>query len=621
MDNNVADGRPMADGLPPQKHGPGPGARFAPPTKAADGRGTVRRLLDLARGHWRPLVGAALLSCLIAAVPVTAPLVIGWAANLVEAGDPIGVAALVLTALYVGNALTNMAQGLLMNTVGQRIVLDARLMLFNAMERLPLSFFDRHRHGDLMSRITNDVDNISSTISTSLAELMVLAITIVGMLVAMVSLSLPLTLIALVAVGFIFWFTGFLTRHTRPLFLEQQRALGELNAQIEEGIGGLVLVKVFGREARMTERFEGLNASYASVATRAQIWSGYLMPITGVVNNLTYVGVAVAGGVMAAQGAVDVGLVTSFLLYAKQFTRPFVNIASVYNTLQSALAGAERVFQVVDETPEPEDTPDALPLEDPRGHVVLDHVTFGYDPDHPVLKDVSLDIPAGTRVAVVGETGSGKTTLVNLLARFYDVDSGSVLIDGHDVRDYRLDDVRAAFGTVLQEGTLATASVYENVAYGSVARGGDGAEGETSLDPETKKAVERAVRAVGADGFVERLPQGYDTVLDQGGAQLSQGERQQLTIARAVMANAPILILDEATSSVDTVTEQRIRRAILDLSSDRTSIVIAHRLSTVRDSDLIVVLDNGRIVEQGTHDELVAQGGRYAAMWKAQTGE
>lgn len=611
---------PLADGLPPRRAGRAPGSRFAPPAKASDAKGTVRRLLGLARGHGRALAAAALLSCVAAVVPVAGPLVIGWAVNLVEASSSVAAALLVLAALYLGDALVRIAQGLLMNAVGQRVVLEARLMLFGAMERLPLSFFDRHRHGDLMSRITNDVDNISSTLSTSLAELMVLAVTIAGMLVAMVALSVPLTLIALTAVVFIFWFTRFLTRHTRPLFLEQQRCLGELNAQIEEGVGGLALVKVFGREARMAERFDGLSAAYASVATRAQIWSGYLMPITGVVNNLVYVGVAVAGGVMAAQGAVDVGLVTSFLLYAKQFVRPFVNVANVYNTLQSALAGAERVFQVVDEPPEPQDAPDALPLTDPHGHVVLDHVTFGYDPARPVLKDLSLDIPAGTRVAVVGETGSGKTTLVNLLARFYDVDGGSVQIDGHDVRAYRLADVRAAFGTVLQEGTLISASVYENVAYGSAASCATAA-GERAMDPDTKRAVERAVRAVGADGFVERLPQGYDTVLEQEGSQLSQGERQLLAIARAVMADAPILILDEATSSVDTLTEQRIRRAVLELSKGRTSVVIAHRLSTVRDSDLIVVLDNGRIVEQGTHDELVAQGGRYAAMWKAQTGE
>lgn len=601
-------------GLPPAKPGRAPGERFAPPAKAADARGTVRRLLAVARGHWKGLLGAGFLSCLMALPPVAGPLLIGWAVDQVEARRPAELAIMLLAVLYAGDWAVRTAQGLLTNAVGQRMVLDVRLMLFRAMERLPLAFFDRHRHGELMSRIANDVDNLSSTLSSSLAELMVLGFTVAGMLAAMLSLSVGLTCVALLAVGFVFWFTGFLTRRTRPLFVRQQEALGQMNAHIEEGIGGLALVKAFGREPAMERQFAELNARYADVATRAQIWSGYLMPITNVVNNLAYVGVAVAGGVLAAQGSVEVGLVASFLLYAKQFTRPFVNIANIYNTLQTAVAGAERVFEVVDQEPEPPDAPDALPLERPRGHVRLDHVTFGYDPAHPVLKDIDLDIPAGTRVAVVGETGSGKTTLVNVLTRFYDVDQGAVVLDGHDVRDYRLVDVRRAFGVVLQDAALSTATVYENVAYG---RAGAASE----LDEPTRRAVEDAVRAVGAHEFVSRLSQGYNTVLEQAGAQLSQGERQLLTIARAMVADAPIMVLDEATSSVDTVTEQRIRAALLALARGRTSVMIAHRLSTVRDSDLIVVLDQGRVVERGTHDELVALGGRYAALWRAQAGE
>ena len=591
------------DGKAPQPRGLG---RFAPPVKPADTKGTLRRLVGLTRGHRKGLLGAFALSGLVAVAPVVGPLLIGWGVDAIDAhGAPLTIVVLLL-ALYLGDWVVRTAQGLLMNTVGQRVVLDARLALFRSMERLPLSFFDRHPHGELMSRLTNDVDTISSTLSTSLAELMVLVFTIVGMLVAMLSLNVVLTLVALAAVVCIFVLTKFLTARTRPLFLGQQRVLGELDALIEESVGGLALVKAFGREAVMQRQFDDVSERYASVAVRAQIWSGFLMPITNVINNLTYVAVAVVGGVFAAQGVVEVGLVASFLLYAKQFTRPFVNLASIYNTLQTAIAGAERVFQVMDEAPEPADAPNALVLDRPRGHVRFDHVTFGYDANHPVLKDICLDIPAGTQVALVGETGSGKTTLTNVLTRFYDVDEGSIALDGHDLRDYRLADVRRAFGVVLQDAALSTATVRQNVGYGR---------------PDANDAeIEAAVRAVGAHEFVERLPQGYDTVLDQGGAQLSQGERQLLTIARAMVADAPILILDEATSSVDTVTEQRIRDAMLALTEGRTSIVIAHRLSTVRDSDLIVVLNEGRIVEQGTHDELLALGGRYADLWRVQTG-
>lgn len=590
----------------------GPQARFGVHDKPRDTRGTLARLAALTRGHRGGLLVALALSAFVAASPVLGPLAVGAAVNLIEAHEPARAAILVLLALYLGDWLVRTAQGLVINAVGQRIVYEVRMVLFRAMERLPLRFFDTHRAGDLMSRVTNDVDNISNTLSTSLAELMALVFTVAGMLVAMLALSVPLTAVALVAVALIFAFTRFLTRRTRPLFVRQQKALGELNAHIEEGVGGLALVKAFGREKPMQERFSQLNAAYTGIATRAQVWSGYLMPITNVINNLTFVGVAVAGGAMAARGLADVGLIASFLLYSKQFTRPFVNIASIYNTLQTALAGAERVFQVVDETPEPPDAPDALPLRDPRGHVRLDHVTFGYDPARPVLHDVCLDVPAGTRVAVVGETGSGKTTLVNLLARLYDVDGGCVELDDVDVRRYRLADLRAAFSVVPQDSALMTATVAENIAYGCPA-------GLSAS--EQRAAVIAAAEAVGASGFIERLPQGYDTLLEQGGATLSQGERQLLTIARAMVAARPILILDEATSSVDTVTEQRIRQALLKLAAGRTSVVIAHRLATVRDSDLIVVLEAGCIVEQGTHDELVARGGIYAAMWRAQAGE
>lgn len=536
----------------------GPHARFGVHDKPRDTRGTLARLVALTRGHRGGLLVAFALSAFVAASPVLGPLAVGAAVNLIEAHEPAQAAILVLLGLYLGDWLVRTAQGLVINAVGQRIVYEVRMVLFRAMERLPLRFFDTHRAGDLMSRVTNDVDNISNTLSTSLSELMTLAFTVAGMLVAMLALSVPLTAVALVAVALIFAFTRFLTRRTRPLFARQQKALGELNAHIEEGVGGLTLVKAFGREKPMQERFSQLNAAYTDIATRAQVWSGYLMPITNVINNLTFVGVAVAGGVMAARGLVDVGLIASFLLYSKQFTRPFVNIASIYNTLQTALAGAERVFQVVGETPEPPDAPDALPLRDPRGHVRLDHVTFGYDPARPVLHDVCLDVPAGTRVAVVGETGSGKTTLVNLLARLYDVDEGRVELDGVDVRRYRLADLRAAFGVVPQDSALMTATVAENIAYGCPA-------GLSAS--EQRAAVVAAAEAVGANGFIERLPQGYDTLLEQGGATLSQGERQLLTIARAMVAARPILILDEATSSVDTVTEQRIRQALLKLAA------------------------------------------------------
>ena len=353
--------------------------------------------------------------------------------------------------------------------------------------------------------------------------------------------------------------------------------------------------------------FEEKNDALCRVAIKALIWSGFLMPLMNVINNLCYVTIAVFSSVLYVKGYIgEIGLITSFLLYIRQFTRPFVEIANIYNNFQTAVAGAERVFEILDEEPEPEDRPDANDLADPRGDFEIKNVRFGYTPEKLVLKDISVKIPAGTRVAIVGPTGSGKTTLVNLLTRFYDVTDGSILLDGVDLRDYKMRDLRRAFGVVLQDTALFAATVRENIAYGHE-------------DAALERVVE-AARIAGADGFISRLPKGYDTVLEQGGMELSQGERQLLTIARAIFANAPILILDEATSSVDTLTEQKIRQSILHISENRTSFIIAHRLATIRDSDLIIFVENGEIVEQGSHDELMSRGGKYAQMYKTQIG-
>ncbi len=608
--DQAAGRQSAADGLPPGR--PMRGARFAPHAKPKDMRGTLVRLWGLTRGHRKGLLAVFALSGLAALPPVLSPLLIGHIIDGINLSSPVAVLIGLLLALYVGDWLTRFGQQFVMNTVGGNIIRDIRQVLFASMQGLPLAFFDRHQHGELMSRITNDVDNISGTLSNSLAQLMVYTFTICGVLASMLALNVLLTFVALLAVVFIFAVTKFITDRTRPLYLRQQAILGQLNGHIEESISGLTMVKAFNREQATIDQFERYNTEFRTTATRALIWSGYLMPITNVINNISFVNVAVVSGLLAAQGIVGVGVISSFLLYSRQFTRPFVDIANIYNNFQSAVAGAERIFQIMDETPEPADRPGALPVEDPRGDIHIRHVTFGYDHEHPVIKDMTLDVPAGTRVAVVGATGSGKTTLINLLTRFYDVDEGSIELDGHDLRDYQLHGergLRGAFGVVLQDPSLFSVSVADNIAYG---RG---------LDACTPEQIRAAAEMAGADAFIERLPQGYDTILEQGGAMLSQGERQLITIARAMLADAPIIILDEATSSVDTVTEQRIRTAMLAATEGRTSFVIAHRLSTVRDSDLIVVIDAGRIVEQGTHDELLALDGRYASMWRAQTGE
>ncbi len=596
MDKNMA--------TPPSQLGR---ARGIPAVKPKDMKGTLVRLWNLTKGHRKGLGWILLLSALASGSAVLSPYLIGRAVNSIDNGNPGLYLLAILAALYLGDWLIRFLQQFLMAGVGQRMILHIRSSLFAHMEKLPLSFFDTRQHGELMSRLTNDVDNISSTISDSLTQLMMYGFTITGIFCAMIYMSPLLTCIALLAVLLIFLLTRAVTKRTKVLFREQQAILGKLNGQVEESISGISMVKAFSREQEMVEKFVENNDAFCQVATRAQIASGYLMPMTNVINNLIYVLIAIVSGVMALEGKLTVGEISSFLLYSRQFARPFVDIANIYNNFQTAVAGAERILEILDEKCEPEDAADARSAVGVGGAVSFRNVTFGYRPDKPILRNINLEIPAGTKVAVVGPTGSGKTTLINLLTRFYDVQEGAILLDGTDLREYRLGELRQAFGVVLQDTALFGTSVRGNIAYGH--------------DDVPMEQVASAAKAAGADSFIRRLPQGYETILHQGGAELSQGERQLLTIARAVLEQAPIMILDEATSSVDTVTEQHIRQAMLAITRGRTSFLIAHRLSTIRDSDLILLIRDGRIAEQGTHQQLMALGGEYARMYMTQMGQ
>jgi ATP-binding cassette subfamily B multidrug efflux pump len=577
-----------------------------PVIKPKDTKGTLDRLWQLTKGHRQGFGWILLLSAISSGSAFISPLLIGNAVNLIDAGNPVLWMLTLLAALYIADWLVRFLQQFFMASIGQKVILHIRTLLFTSMRKLPLVFFDRSQHGELMSRLTNDVENISMTISDSLAQLLTYGFSILGVFIIMLSLNVVLTCVALVSVALVLLLTRTVTRHTRKLFASQQAILGKLNGHVEESVSGLNIVKAFSYEHRMIGQFDNINEQLSTVSTRALIWSGYLMPIMNVINNLSYISIAIVSGILAANKMITVGMISSFLLYSRQFARPFVDIANIYNNFQTAVAGAERIFEVLDELPEPSDAPDALPLEASCTNVEFRHVTFSYTPGAPVLKDINLAIPAGTRAAIVGSTGSGKTTLINLLTRFYDVDSGSILIDGHDLREYRLGDLRRAFSVVLQDTSLFDMSVRDNISYG-----------RAGIPFEKVKAA--AVTA-GADPFISRLTEGYDTILTQGGSSLSQGERQLLSIARAIMVDAPILILDEATSSVDTLTEQKIRQAMLAITRGRTSFIIAHRLSTIRDSDIIILLEDGCIVEQGTHDELMTLNGRYAAMYRTQLG-
>jgi ATP-binding cassette, subfamily B, multidrug efflux pump len=516
----------------------------------------------------------------------------------------IGGTLLLLVGFYLVSALFSYIQQYTMAGVSQGIVYQMRGDVDEKLARLPLKYFDSKTHGEIMSRVTNDIDNISTTLQQSLTQLITSVCSIIGVLVMMLTISPWLTLIALVTLPVSAIAIMNVTKLSQKSFGDQQKELGALNGHVEEMYTGHVIVKAFGREGESVNEFKAINGRLFDAAWKAQFISGVIMPMMNFINNLGYVVICVVGGIMAARKVLKIGDIQAFIQYSRQFTMPIAQTANIANVLQSTLASAERVLEIIEEEEQVPERADPVIDHVPRGHVEFSHVRFGYKDNAILMQDMNIKVEPGQTIAIVGPTGAGKTTLVNLLMRFYEISGGAILIDGIDTRDMRRGDLRRMFGMVLQDTWLFNGTIRENIAYGR-----EGA---------TEEEVVAAAKAAHADHFIRALPEGYETVLNEEASNISQGEKQLLTIARAILADNPILILDEATSSVDTRTEAYIQKAMKELMKGRTSFVIAHRLSTIRDAESILVMKDGSIIEMGRHAELLAEGGFYADLYNSQ---
>ncbi len=592
-------------------HGMGAGER------AKDFSGTMRRLLR-EMGRWRlSLIAVAVLGVGSAAFSIIGPKKMGEVTTQIFTGlvsrlgggpgidyGRIGVLLLWLLGLYVVSAALSFAQHFIMTGVSQKLSYSLRGRLAAKVHRLPMSYFDRVTYGDVLSRVTNDVDTLGQSLNQSLSQVVSSLATAVGVAVMMLSISWQMTLAALLILPLSGILMGLVVRKSQKYFVGQQRYMGELNGQVEEMYAGHVVVKAFGAQESAERAFAGVNEKLYRSAWKSQFLSGLMQPITTLIGNLGYVAAVVLGSGYAAAGVISVGDIQSFIQYVRSFNQPVSQIAQIFNILQSAMAAAERVFEFLDEAEEEPAPAHPAPTAGIRGEVTFDHVRFGYTPEKVIIHDFSAHILPGQKIAIVGPTGAGKSTMVKLLMRFYDVSGGRILIDGRDIREFDRDDLRRLFGMVLQDTWLFEGTIADNIRYGR-------------LDA-TDEEVEAAARAAHADHFIRTQPGGYRMVINEESSNVSQGQKQLLTIARAILADPRIMILDEATSSVDTRTEVRIQKGMDESMKGRTSFIIAHRLSTIRNADLILVMRDGDIVEQGTHEELMEKGGFYREIYQAQ---
>ncbi len=597
----------------------GRGAMGMPVQKAKDFRGTLIRLLGYFMPHKYRLLAVIVAAVLSTIFTIVGPKILGLATTklfqgivLKMEGVPgagvdftyIAHILLILAGLYIISAVFNYIQQYMMATVAQKTVYSMRQQVEEKFARLPLKFFDSRTHGEILSRTVNDMDNISSTLQQSLTQLITSVLTVIGITVIMLTISPLLTLVVFVTLPLSMLITTVIAKRSQTYFMGQQRALGELNGHVEEMYTGHKIVKAFGHENQSITEFNEFNEKYYHSGWRAQFVSGMIMPLMMFIGNLGFVLVSVIGGIMVTKRAIEIGDVQAFIQYARQFSQPISQLAAIANSIQLTMASAERVFELLDEQEEIPDAIDAKVIAFPQGAVQFQHVKFGYKEDVPLMEDMNIDVKAGQTIAIVGPTGAGKTTLVNLLMRFYEIKGGKILVDGVDITQIKRGNLRRMFGMVLQDTWLFTGTIRENIAYGR--------------ENTTEEEIIRAAKAAQADHFIRTLPESYNTVLNQETTNLSQGQKQLLTIARAFLADPTILILDEATSSVDTRTEILIQKAMGELMKGRTNFVIAHRLSTIRDADLILVMDHGSIIEKGTHKGLLAKGGFYADLYNSQ---